>query len=116
MLLPLDPNGATKLRDYVGGEDGRDDTLAAATYLQALGLVNDYIRSVDAAGLEPGDVAAIEGTVYEVGSKLWLRRNAPNGTPTYEFGDAPSGAALAPVDPMITAYPILDRYTAGGFA
>lgn len=115
MLLPLDPNGGTKLRDYVGGSAGRDDALAAATYLQALGLVNDYIRSVDAIALQPEDVAAIEGTVVEVGSKLWERRHSPNGTPSYDVDGNPLGS-LAPIDPMVTAYPILDRYVAGPFA
>jgi len=115
MLLPLDPNGGTKLRDHVGGSAGRDDALAAATYLQALGLVNDYIRSANALVLNPEDVAAIEGTVYEVGSKLWLRRTAPNGSPSYNMEGEPL-EPLAPIDPMVTAYPILDRYIAGPFA
>ena len=115
MKLTPDDGGGAALLEYVGGKAGVDDARAASVYVQALALVNRYIASVDAEALDEGDVAAITGCVYEVGSKLWQRRNAPNGQVVY--GDIEGGAGmLAPRDPFVTAYPVLDVYVLRGLA
>lgn len=114
MKLARDDQGGGTLLEYVGGKAGKDEARAASCYVQALALVNRYIRDVVEAGLDEEDIEAITGTVYEVGSKLWQRRNAPNGQDPY--GDLGGTGGLAPKDPMVTAYPVLNRYVPPGLA
>lgn len=106
--IPQDPNGGAALLAYVGGTTGADDELAAGTYLSGWGLVVGYLGSLT---LDPvadaADVQTVELAVLEVGAKLWDRRNAPGGQVSMDLDGTP--ARLAPVDPLTTAYPVLDR-------
>ena len=106
--IPPAETGGADLIAYVGGGAGADDQFAADTYLSAYGLVVGYLGSLT---LDPDadapDVAAVTGAVMEVGSKLWDRRNAPGGEVAIDLDGTP--ARMAPVDPLTTAYPVLDR-------
>lgn len=106
--IPPSDTGAADLIAYVGGGAGADEQFAEDTYLSAYGLVVGYLGSLT---LDPEDdapdVATVEGAVLEVGSKLWDRRNAPGGEVAMDLDGTP--ARMAPVDPLTTAYPVLDR-------
>lgn len=102
------PDGGAALREYVGGTAGGSTEFADSTYLSAYGLVVGYLGSLT---LDPvadkADVASVEGAVLEVGAKLWDRKNAPGGEYIVDTDGTPG--RLAPVDPLTTAYPVLDR-------
>lgn len=98
------------LISYVGGRAGVDDTFAASKYDEADQLVRNY------CGAEVFDVpeVVLSSQVLEVAAKLWARRGASNGATNYATID---GTPMpTPRDPMVTAYPVLDRFLSGGFA
>lgn len=109
--ITRDPAGGAALINYVGNVAGEDAAYADTAYLSAYGLVVGYLGSLvlDEAQDSPdeADVAAVRGAILEVGSKLWDRRNAPGGEVTIDLDGTP--ARLAPRDPMVTVYPVLDR-------
>lgn len=108
MAIAPDPQGGQKLIDYVGGSAANDVELAKRKYAEALALVNEYVGET----VVPDEVA--REAVLEVGSKLWLRRNAPNGQAAYGFDDPMP--VQAPRDPLVTVYPTLNRYVLRGLA
>lgn len=114
--IDIDPQGGANLLEYVGGTAGVDTARAKAKYEEAHALVSQYVREVTIATTDaPAFAIVAREAVLEVGSKLWLRRNAPNGEAMY--GDLEGAAPmLAPIDPLVTVYPTLSRFLPGGFA
>ena len=95
---------------HVGGRATVDDAFAGAKWDEASALVRAYM------GNEGNRVPAAIRTsaTLEVAAKLWARRGAPNGSANFVTID---GAPVrAPLDPMVTAYPILGPFLSGGFA
>lgn len=105
--------GATKLRAYVGAREDRNVDFSKEKWHEAHTLVTTYLGD----DLAEAPEHIVSGAVLEVGAKLWTRRKSPNGmTQEAPLGDAPT-PTLAPVDPMITVYPVLRRFkTRGPFA
>lgn len=106
MALDPDPQGGTKLLEYVGGSPAADEAFAKRKYDEAHALVVAYIGDAEV----PAHVVA--EAVLEVGAKLWARKDAPNAREQYGDGGAPP--VVAPKDPMVTVYPTLDRWVIGG--
>lgn len=104
---PQDSVGAAALAAYIGDDSGQ--------YLDQLGPVYDEASELVAAYVGESEVPerVLTGAVLEVGSKLWLRRNTANGTPTF---DGVEQVQRAPIDPLVTVYATLDRYVMGGLA
>ena len=96
----------TDLKEYVGSA-ATDDTFVQACYGTATTLVTDYIGS----DLVPVDV--FDRAVLMVGSELYHQRNAPNGVAQFaSYDGSPIRVAR---DPMVAAYPLLNRYKVVGF-
>ena len=95
----------TDLRDYVGAADV-DEAFLTTCLGTAEALVAEYVDEAEV----PADVVA--SAVLEVGSKLFARRQAPN---LHAMGDTlGASGALVAKDPLVTAYPILNRYVTAG--
>lgn len=95
---------AEALRDYVGTTD---DPFVDQCWDEALALVTAYVGSA----VVPQVI--LDRATLEVGSELFHRRNAPNGVAQFASLDgAPIRVAR---DPMLGAYPILNRYLVVGF-
>lgn len=105
--------GAAELRAYVGAREDRDVEFSKEKWAEAHALVSTYLGTDLAAAPEQ----IVSQAILEVGAKLWARRTSPNGSAQIgPLGEAAT-PVLAPVDPMITVYPILRRYrTEGPFA
>lgn len=106
-----DANGGAALLSYVGGTAGVDDDRAAEVYSDAYGQVMRYLGTLEldetpSTG-DVHDVKTVQNVVLEVGSKLWDRRNAPGGEVMVDTDGTPG--RLAPRDPLVTAYPVLQR-------
>ena len=95
----------TDLREYVGATD--DHQAFLETCLEtATALVTAYIGETEVPE------AVVDSALLEVSSKLFARRGSPNLQAMGEtFG---SGGVLVAKDPMVTAYPILNRYVVAG--
>ena len=95
----------TDLRDYVGAISDDEDFLTTC-HTTATALVSAYVGTTEVPE------AVIDSAVLEVGSKLFARRQAPNLHAMGEtFG---ASGVLVAKDPMVTAYPILNRYVTAG--
>lgn len=95
----------TDLQHYVNDLGTSSQTFLEECVRTATALVDTYIG----AAVVPADVK--KAAVLEVGSKLYQRRNAPDGS----YSDPTlTPAPLAARDPMVTAYPILNRYIVAG--
>lgn len=96
---------ATQLRAYVNAPSA-DDSFLADLVETATDLVQNYVGAADV----PDSV--LKQSALEVGAKLYQRRNAPMG----DYGEAGGygGTLLAPKDPMVTAYPLLNRFMVKG--
>lgn len=95
----------TDLQDYVNDRGSASQSFLTECLTTATALVATYL----------GGATVPEGVVrsatLEVASKLYQRRNAPNGT----YDDPALGSSpLVARDPMITAYPMLNRYLVAG--
>lgn len=100
---------ATDLKDFVGPlKTEADIAFATECAAQAQQLVTDYVGTVTV----PAEVKA--RAVLEVGAELYHRRNAKNGVMQLATPDAP--ATRVARDPMVAAYPLLNRYVLGGLA
>lgn len=98
---------ATDLQEYVGAPDS-DATFVEQCWDEATTLVDQYI------GAETIPVAVLDRAYLEVGSELYHRRQAPNGIAQFSSMDgAPVRVAR---DPMVGAYPILNRFMVVGIA
>lgn len=103
---------AADLEIYVGAPG---DAFVATCWEEAVELVNQYV-GIDRLTAAPRVIPETVRTraCLEVGSELFHRRNAPNGVAQFAtLGDAPVRVAR---DPMLGAYPILNRFLPGGFA
>lgn len=85
-----------------------DLPFAEAKWAEAHGIVHAYIRD----STVPASI--LSETLLEVGSKLWARRGMQGEA---GFGDTlQASPLLAAKDPMVTVYPILNRFIPGRFA
>ncbi|MBB1482497.1 hypothetical protein H5392_01320 [Tessaracoccus sp. MC1865] len=98
---------ATSLAAYVNSSP--DDSFVVECWNQATALVDAYIGTAEV----PHD--AVSRATLEVAAELFHRRQAPGGITQFATIDGPSPVRLAR-DPMLGAYPILDRFLPGGFA
>lgn len=97
---------AADLRRYVNASAADDDFLSDLVDA-ATALVDTY------TGETTIPAAVVQQAYLETGAKLYQRRNAPMG----DYGEAGGYGGqmrLAPKDPMITAYPLLNRYMVKG--
>lgn len=98
----------TDVITYVGAGSGSDSAFAGQVAEEANSLVATYVGGRDVPDM------ILRRAALEVASELCHRRNAPNGISQFA---APDGQPLRVArDPMLGAYPILDRYLPGGFA
>ena len=97
----------TDLKAYVNTSSS-DEDFVAQCWDEAKALVDAFIGDAEVP------VAATERAYLEVGSELFHRRQAPNGVA--QFTTIDGSAIRVARDPMVGAYPILQRYTGLGFA
>lgn len=97
------------LARYVNTDATSDATYLASVLAEAEALVAVYVG--EAIVPEP----ILNRASLEVGSELFHRRNAPNGVAQFasEAGAQPLRIAR---DPMVGAYPILNRFVVGGIS
>ena len=95
------------LRAYVNASASDDDFISTCL-TEAHTLVAGYVGEF----VVPPSV--LDRAALEVGSELFHRRKAPNGIMQFATPDA-SPVRVAR-DPMVGAYPLLNRYVSGGFA
>ena len=96
------------LSTYVGA-GAADAEFVAACEAEATALVGAFVGTATV----PSEV--LGRASLEVGSELFHRRSAPNGVA--QFGTLDGAAPLRVArDPMVGAYPLLNRYVGGGFA
>jgi hypothetical protein len=97
----------TDLKNYVGAPDS-DDVFVETCYDDASSIVLRFI------GQTFVPVNIVTRATLEVGSELYHRRSAPNGIAQFStFDGTPIRVAR---DPMIGAYPLLNRYVGLGVA
>lgn len=119
MPLPILADGGTSVATYVGATDAPEDVdFAKAKYLEAHALIVQLLLAEDGTDLFDTlpltvQTDVLPQQVLEVASKLWLRRNAPNGQMQYDLGGT---TVLAPLDPLVTVRPLLEPFLPGGFA
>lgn len=95
------------LKDYVSGSV-TDQEYINECWNEAILLVNHFVGDA----IVPA--TALSRAYLEVGSELYHRRQAPNGVAQFQTLD---GAAIRVArDPMVGAYPILQRWTGLGVA
>lgn len=98
---------ATDLRGYVGAGDTDTDFVQQCWY-EAEALVTRYVGEAAVPD------AVLGRASLEVGSELFHRRAAPNGVA--QFASLEGAPVRVARDPMVGAYPILNRFLPGGFA
>lgn len=102
---------ATDLELYVGA-DSSDTAYVEQCWGEALSLVTAYVGTIDPVVAIPDEI--LDRAYLEVGSELYHRRQAPNGVAQFStFDGAPIRVAR---DPMVGAYPLLQRYLGLGIA
>jgi hypothetical protein len=101
----------TNLESYVGA-DSSDSAYVEQCWAEALSLVSVYVGTITPVVAIPTEI--LDRAALEVGSELYHRRQAPNGVSQFaSFDGAPIRVAR---DPMLSAYPILQRYLGLGVA
>lgn len=98
---------AADLKAYVGAST--TDAFVETCWVEAEELVTQYVGPTTFVP-EP----VLRRACLEVGSELYHRREAPNGVA--QFATLDSAPIRVARDPMVGAYPILNRFTGGGFA
>lgn len=94
------------------GAPETDATFVEQCFDEATALVTAYVGSIDPVTALPASIR--ERAVLEVGSELYHRRQAPNGVAQFSsFDGAPIRVAR---DPMLGAYPLLQRFLGLGIA
>ena len=93
----------------MGATSAADDSLISSCWEEASELVVAYVGAHDVP------VRVQDRAVLEVGAELFHRRSAPGGITQFATLDGPSPVRMAR-DPMLGAYPLLDRFLPGGFA
>lgn len=97
----------TDLKNYVGAPDS-DDAFVETCFDDASSMVSAFVGQT----YVPNNV--VTRATLEVGSELYHRRSAPNGIAQFStFDGSPIRVAR---DPMIGAYPLLNRYVGLGVA
>lgn len=97
----------TDLKNYVGAPDS-DDAFVETCFDDASSMVSVFVGQT----YVPNNV--LTRAILEVGSELYHRRSAPNGIAQFStFDGTPIRVAR---DPMIGAYPLLNRYVGLGVA
>ncbi len=99
---------STDLQAYVGA-GASDAAFVNDCWFEAEALVGQYVG----VHVVPDD--ALKRACLEVGAELFNRRQAPGGITQFATVDGPAPVRLAR-DPMLGAYPILDRFLPGAFA
>lgn len=101
----------TNLESYVGA-DPSDSAYVEQCWAEALSLVSAYVGTIDPVQAIPAEI--MDRAALEVGSELYHRRQAPNGVAQFStFDGSPIRVAR---DPMVGAYPLLQRYIGLGIA
>ncbi len=95
------------LLTYVGAKDAQLDFVTEC-WDEAVILVTAYIDTV----VVPEEV--LDRAIEEVGAELFNRKSAKNGIA--QFGAVDGQPVRIARDPMVAAYPLLDRFVGGGFA
>lgn len=98
---------ATDLQEYVGAPE-TDAAFIEQCWDEATALVTQFI------GAETIPVAIIDRATLEVGSELYHRRQAPNGIA--QFASMDGSPIRVARDPMLGAYPLLQRYMVLGLS
>lgn len=98
---------ATNLQEYVGAPDS-DAAYVEECWDEATSLVNVFIGSATVP------VAILDRAFLEVGSELYHRRQAPNGIA--QFASLDGSPIRVARDPMLGAYPLLQRFMTPGIA
>ena len=91
-----------------------DDEFVNECWDQATVMVGTYIYNSALVEITdpPVPELIIDRSIFECASELYHRRNAPNGVAQFAtFDGAPVRVAR---DPMVGAYPILNRYLVVG--
>lgn len=91
------------LMSYVGTDD---ETRAQETYAVAEAMVDQYI------GNQIVPEVARDRATLEVASELFHRQNAPHGVA--QFASYDGSPVRVARDPMVSAYPILNRWMVVG--
>lgn len=97
----------TNLQEYVGAPDS-DAAFVEECWDEATALVNVFV------GAETVPVAILDRAFLEVGSELYHRRQAPNGIA--QFASMDGSPVRVARDPMLGAYPLLQRFMTPGLA
>ncbi|MGC5584148.1 hypothetical protein [Ornithinimicrobium sp. W1665] len=100
---------AADLSAYVNSTATADEPFVAACWAEAEELVAAYV------GLNVVPAVTLHRATLEVAAELFHRRNAPGGITQFAALDGPSPVRMAR-DPMLGAYPILDRFLPAGLA
>lgn len=98
---------ATDLQEYVGAPDS-DAAYVEQCWDEATSLVSIYVGDVEIP------IAILDRASLEVGSELYHRRQAPNGIA--QFSSMDGTPVRVARDPMLGAYPLLNRYIGLGAA
>jgi hypothetical protein len=98
---------ATDLQEYVGAPDS-DAAYVEQCWDEATSLVSVYVGDIDVP------IAILDRATLEVGSELYHRRQAPNGIA--QFSSMDGTPVRVARDPMLGAYPLLNRYIGLGAA
>lgn len=99
------------LRAYVNSSQADDEAFLTACWTEARELVWGYV------GVHEDRVptSVMDRAILEVGAELFHRKQAPGGITQFATIDGPSPVRMAR-DPMLGAYPLLNRWLPGGFA
>ena len=95
----------TDLQQYVNDKGSASQEFLTQCLTTAVDLVTAYV------GDRVVPVSVLRSATLEVGSKVYERRNSGAGDP---YGDPSGGTRLAAKDPLVTAYPLLNRYLVAG--
>lgn len=97
------------LRAYVNSTSASDEAFLASCWGEAGALVIAYVGQ----SVVPSEI--LERAQLEVAAELFHRRQAPGGITQFATMDGASPVRMAR-DPMLGAYPLLDRYVSAGLA
>lgn len=101
----------TNLQGYVGAPES-DAIYVEQCWDEATALVTAYVGTIDPVFVIPDEIR--DRATLEVGSELYHRRQAPNGVA--QFSTIDGSPIRVARDPMVGAYPLLNRYIAPGLA
>lgn len=99
---------AANLLEYVGAKEAQLDFVTEC-WDEAVILVTKYVEG-------PVEVPQeiLDRAFEEVGAELFNRKSAKNGIAQFSAVDGQPVRIAR--DPMVAAYPLLDRFVGGGFA